>query len=204
MRNLRKKFKRPKKSWNIEFMEDQNAVKSEYGLLTTKELLLSREKLRGFRQRARQLIAVANEAEKKILLGKIVKLGMLKEGSGLDDVLALDVKSILERRLQTILFKKGMATSINHARQLIVHGRVSINGVRIKFPSYIVTVEEEPKIGWYRGEPKKSEGPKRKGHVKEEAVESDVEEGVEAAETEAIEGGTEEKEAEEDAEESAE
>jgi small subunit ribosomal protein S4 len=177
MRNLRKKYKRPKKSWNIEFIEEQKAIKNEFGLRKTRELLIARETLRGFRERARQLIAVANEDQKKLLVDKLAKLGMLKEGSGLDDVLALEVKNILERRLQTIVFKKGMATSPKHARQLIVHGRVSIGGVRIKFPSYIVETTEESLIGWYRGEPKKAEGPKkhsRKADVEEEKVEDNA------------------------------
>lgn len=182
MRNLRKKFKRPKRSWNIEAIEELKAIKNEYGLRATKELLVARELLRGFRSRARQLIAVANENEKKLLIGKLAKLGMLKPGAGLDDVLALNVNNLLERRLQTIVFRKGMAASIRHARQLITHGRVSVNGIRIKFPSYIVSAEEEALIDWYRGEPKKPEGPRRRAAHKKKG------EGSEAAENK-IEGG---------------
>jgi small subunit ribosomal protein S4 len=161
MRNLRKKFKRPKKSWNLELIAELKSVKSAYGLRATKEILLVRETLRGFRGRARQLIAVENESEKKLLLGKLAKMGLIKADAGLDDVLAMTINNILERRLQTLVFRRGMSTSIKHARQLITHGRVSVNGIRIKFPSYIVTSEEEPLIGWYRGEPKRSEGPKK-------------------------------------------
>ncbi len=165
MRNLRKKYTKPRKPWVTEQLEELKALKSEYGLSTTKEIFIAREKLRGFRRRARQLIALANEAEKKLLVDKLAKLGMLKPGAGLDDVLALDVKSILERRLQTLVFKRGMATSAKQARQLIVHGRVSVSGVRTKYPSYMVTAEEEALIGWFRGQPKKPEGPKGRKHA---------------------------------------
>ncbi len=175
MRNLRKKFTKPRKPWVMEQLEELKALKSEYGLSTTKEIFIAREKLRGFRSRARQLIAIANEAEKKLLVDKLVKLGMLKAGAGLDDVLALDVKSVLERRLQTLVFKRGMASSIKQARQLIVHGRVSVGGVRTKYPSYIVTSEEEALIGWFRGEPKKPEGPKGRRHA-HRRPDSDVDE----------------------------
>ena len=73
-----------------------------------------------------------------------------------------------------------MALSIKHARQLITHGRVSINGTRIKFPSYIVEADEEAKIGWFKGEPKKPEGPKGKHHAAKH--ESDVAEAAAPAE----------------------
>jgi small subunit ribosomal protein S4 len=70
----------------------------------------------------------------------------------LEDVLALTVEDILERRLQTHVYKKGLANSIKHARQLIVHGHIAVDGRRVTIPSYILDVEEEKKIGYY-GEP---------------------------------------------------
>jgi small subunit ribosomal protein S4 len=169
MRNLRKKFKRPKKPWNLELIQERSALRSEYGLRRSKEIYVSREILRGYRERAKSLIAHSNESEKSLLLNKLAKMGMLKEGAGLDDVLALDVKNVLERRLQTVVFKKGMATSMKHARQLIVHGRVSVNGVRTKYPSYLVALDEESKIGWFKGEPKKAEGVKGKAALKRDS-----------------------------------
>ncbi|MBM3303803.1 MAG: 30S ribosomal protein S4 [Candidatus Aenigmarchaeota archaeon] len=210
MRNLRKKFTRPKKPWSIEQMSELNALKSEYGLRTTKEIFIARERLRGFRTRARQLIAVANEAEKKLLIDKLIKLGMLKHGTGLDDVLALNVKSVLDRRLQTIVFRKGMAASVKHARQLIAHGRVAINGVRTKYPSYLVTAEEEAQVSWFRGDARaagaaghaerheplrKAEGPKGRRHAHKKA-DSDVPEKTETPTTaEVIEAAAEDEEA---------
>jgi small subunit ribosomal protein S4 len=169
MRNLRKKFRRPKKPWNIELIEERKALMSEYGLRRAKEIYVARELLRGYRERAKRLIAAANEAEKKALIGKLAKYGMLKADAGLDDVLALDVKNVLERRLQTVVFKKGMATSPRHARQLIVHGRVSVSGRRTVFPSYLVMSDEEAQIGWFRGEPKKAEGVKGKRQLRQES-----------------------------------
>ena len=55
-----------------------------------------------------------------------------------------------------------MASSMKHARQIIVHGRVSVSGLRTKFPSYLVTADEEGRVGWFRGEPKRAEGVKKK------------------------------------------
>lgn len=70
----------------------------------------------------------------------------MKGTKDLDNVLALDVKDILDRRLQTIIFKKGIAHTPKQARQLIIHGKVLIDNRKIIFPSYIVLLEEEGKI----------------------------------------------------------
>jgi len=147
MRKLRKKFKRPKVSWDSESIKENKNLAAEYGLRRRKEILISHETLRKFRQRARQLIAEKDEENKKVLMDKLAKIGLLVgEGKELDDVLALTVRNVLDRRLQTIIFKKGVATSPLHARQLIVHGHVKINGRKVKFPSYSVTVEQEKGI----------------------------------------------------------
>ena len=46
--------------------------------------------------------------------------------------------SLLERRLDNVLFRLKMAFSREQARQMIVHGHVSVNGRRVKSPSYVV------------------------------------------------------------------
>jgi len=148
VRRLRKKFKKPKLVWDLTDIKEDRDLIREYGLRRKRELLVAREILRGFRQRARGLIAVENPEEKQKLLNKLEKIGMLTEGKERDNVLALTVKNILERRLQTIVFRKGMADSIKHARQLITHGHIVVSGRRTKFPSYLVPVEEEDKISW--------------------------------------------------------
>jgi len=61
-------------------------------------------------------------------------------------VLALSVKDIFERRLQTIVWKKGLASTALHSRQAITHGHVRIGGKRVKSPAYIVPVDEEETI----------------------------------------------------------
>ena len=146
MRNIRKTFKRPKKAWDLVRIKDERTMMNMYGLRRKGELWKAEEILRGFRGRARGLIALEDKEKEKILIDKLSKFGMLKGGTGLDDVLALTVNDVLERRLQTVIFKKSMSGSIKHSRQKIVHGHVLIDGKRIRFPSYLVPVEEEKKI----------------------------------------------------------
>jgi len=63
-------------------------------------------------------------------------------------VLDLTIEDILERRLQSIVFSKGLAKSIFQARQLITHGHVAIDGKRVPTPSYLVLKDEETKIAY--------------------------------------------------------
>ncbi len=45
---------------------------------------------------------------------------------------------LLERRLDNVLFRLGLAESRNQARQLVRHGHIYVNGRRLNVPSYRV------------------------------------------------------------------
>jgi len=81
---------------------------------------------------------------------KLARLGIASKGATLDSLLDLNEKALLERRLQTLVFKRGMALSILQARQLITHGFIAIDGRRISRPSYRVEALEESKITYYK------------------------------------------------------
>lgn len=58
--------------------------------------------------------------EGNALIRRLVRIGVLDESRmKLDYVLALRVEDFLERRLQTCVYKLGLAKSIHHARVLI-------------------------------------------------------------------------------------
>lgn len=58
--------------------------------------------------------------EGEALLRRMYKYGLLDDNQNkLDYVLALTPQDFLERRLQTLVFKLGLAKSIHHARVLI-------------------------------------------------------------------------------------
>jgi small subunit ribosomal protein S4 len=52
----------------------------------------------------------------------------------------------LERRLDNVVWRAGLASSRSQARQLVLHGHVRINGKKVNIPSYLVTVGEEVAI----------------------------------------------------------
>jgi len=45
---------------------------------------------------------------------------------------------LLEQRLDNVVFRMGVGRSIPHARQVVAHGHVKINGRRVDIPSFIV------------------------------------------------------------------
>lgn len=146
MRKLRKKFKRPKRPWDSSRIGEEAKLLREFGLRRKREIRKAEAIVREFRRRARNLIAVKDEGKTKILLDKLVGLGLIEKGQGLDQVLTLGVNNVLNRRLQTLVFKKGFAPSVNEARQMIAHGHVLVGGRRMKFASYMVPAEKEKLI----------------------------------------------------------
>jgi small subunit ribosomal protein S4 len=102
-----------------------------------------------FRSNARTLIGETPEERKKMedeLLTRLKKLGVLDETAVLDDVLDSTIEDILERRFQTIVFRKGLAKTMQQARQLIVHGHMAIGNRRVTTPGYFVPRQDEGKI----------------------------------------------------------
>src|SRR3989338_8915516 len=140
-KKFKKKYERPKKPYDKERIERERKVLNNFGLRRKKEIWRAEGIVRDFRRRARELQARKDERAEKELLEKLYKIGMRCEK--LDDVLQIDLDEILSRRLQTIVFKKGFANSMKHARQLIVHGHIMINDRKVFWPSYIVEKDNE-------------------------------------------------------------
>jgi small subunit ribosomal protein S4 len=112
--------------------------------------------LGNWRDIARQSRSLPKERATEVqqtLIKKLVKLGVLGSEAGFEDVLLLDVEDILKRRLQTIVFEKGLAKTIYQARQFVVHGHIQVGGKKINAPSYIVKKDEEEMIGFVAKSP---------------------------------------------------
>lgn len=155
-RKSRKTWIGPRHPWRKDRLQEESRLIGLYGLRNKRELWKAATIIRYYRHRARALLAAPQEVrelEEKALINRLVKLGLLKEGAKLDDVLNLRVEDLLERRLQTIVYRKGLARSIYEARQLVVHGHIAIGGRRIRSPGYIVSIDEEPLIGYYYKSP---------------------------------------------------
>ena len=146
MRKLKKKYKRPKIIWNKARIARDKKLKKDFGLVRAREIWKAETMLRKYRRMARRLAATKDKKMERELVDKMERLGFLERGAGLDDVLGMAVETILERRLQTIVFKKGSAHTPKEARQMIVHGHVKIGDRKASYPSYLVLKIEEDKI----------------------------------------------------------
>jgi len=149
----RKKWEGPSHPWIKERLEQELELVGRYGLRNKRELWIAKTYLRKIRARARALLALPErerrEREREVVR-RLHRLGILpSEECTLDDVLNLTVEDILERRLQTVVYRKGLASSIYHARQLIAHGHIAIGARRVTSPGHLVTKEEEELVRFY-------------------------------------------------------
>jgi small subunit ribosomal protein S4 len=145
----RKKFDTPRFRWRKDILQEELKLLGLYGLRNKHELWRHKTFLSKTRGIARSLISKTPEERTKMeneALVKLKKLGILQETAVLDNVLDLTIEDILERRLQTLIFRKGLARTPFQSRQLITHGHITIDGRRVTIPGYIVPVLEEAKI----------------------------------------------------------
>jgi small subunit ribosomal protein S4 len=145
----RKKYETPRFRWRKDILQEELKLIGQYGLRNKHELWRHKTMLSKTRGIARSLIGKTPEERVKMekeLLTRLKKLGILDETAVLDNVLDLSIEDMLERRLQTTVFRKGLARTIFQSRQLITHGHVTIGNRRVTVPSYIVSKEEEPKV----------------------------------------------------------
>jgi small subunit ribosomal protein S4 len=63
-----------------------------------------------------------------------------KEATDMEGVPGENLLILLERRLDSVVYRLKMAISCSQARQMIVHGHVLVNGVRVTKPSYTVSI----------------------------------------------------------------
>tara|TARA_Y100000310_G_C20410879_1_gene681910 strand:+ start:101 stop:682 length:582 start_codon:yes stop_codon:yes gene_type:complete len=150
----RKKFSAPSQKWEKERIDEERVLIKEYGLKNKKEIWKAESKLRNFARQAKRLVALKTaqaEKEKEQLLIKLRSLSLLSGTAKLENILDLQLKNLLDRRLQTVVFKKGLSRSVNAARQLITHGHILVDKIKVTVPSYTVLAKEEPLITYSQG-----------------------------------------------------
>lgn len=149
----RRAYDTPSHPWQGERIKAEAETVRQYGLKNKTEVWKAQTILRNFRSQSRELQARVRtgESQAKIeadnLLAKCARIGVLPvEGATLNDILTLTDVKILERRLQTLVYRKGLTNSMKQARQMIIHGHIYMNGHRVTVPGYIVTRLEESSI----------------------------------------------------------
>jgi small subunit ribosomal protein S4 len=151
-----KSYQTPKRPWEKSRIEAETRLVIEYGLRNKREVWKAQEHLRKYRKGARNLLALRSSgahkdlyaAKKEELIGHLQRAGLLGPDADIDAVLSLKVQTQLERRLQTVVYRRGLARSPKQARQLITHGHIAIAGRRVNIPGYLVTRTDESQIAY--------------------------------------------------------
>ena len=151
-RNYGKTFKKPRRPFEKERLDAELKLVSEFGLRNKRELWRVQMALSKIRNAARELLTLDMKDPKRIfegtaLMRRMQRYGLLSEDQDkLDFVLALTPTEFLERRLQTLVFKLGLAKSMHHARVLIKQRHIRVGKQIVNVPSFMVKLDSQKHI----------------------------------------------------------
>jgi small subunit ribosomal protein S4 len=159
-----KSYETPNHPWQDTRMAGEVELVKAYGLRNKREVWKAESILRKYRSDAMSLLAVVASSpdgelkghakvEADQILGRLIRYGILKPDSDVDDILGLKSENILERRLQTQVLRLGLARTVRQSRQFITHGHIAINGRRATVPSMLISREDEMNITYYGESP---------------------------------------------------
>jgi len=148
-RKVRRKYATPSHPWQKTRIDKEKQLRRDYAFKNKKEIWKMTSTLKGLQAQAKKLNAARSaqaEKETQQLLQRLVKMSLLSDNVSLDAVLDLQVENVLERRLQSLVYRRGLAHTMKQARQFITHGHIGINGIPVTSPSHLVTMDEEKVI----------------------------------------------------------
>ena len=143
MKRKHTSYSRPKRPFDKERIDEEAGIKKEFGLKNKKEIWKAEAKVKSMREKAKKLISAKPE-EQKALFVRLKKIGL--DVNSIADVLSLDKKDYLNRRLQTVAVKKKIAKTQKNARQLITHRKILVGEKVVSSPSFIVPIDLEEKV----------------------------------------------------------
>ena len=150
-KKLTKKYSRPLQMWNKTRVEEDGKLFRKYALKNRKEVWRMRSLLRNLQGQAKKLTRSNTEQAKKEeeqLLARLNRIGLLDKEATLNTILGLHVENLMERRLQTLVFKKQLANSMKQSRQFVTHRHITVSSKKVTIPSYLVLRDEEEKISF--------------------------------------------------------
>ena len=146
VKKLTQTYETPNEGWEEERINREHELTEEYGLQNKREIYKAQSELRSLRRQARNIFATQDQTQKKELLQKVQKLGLIPKDGKLEDILTLNVEDILDRRLQTAVNRRGHSDTATQARQLVTHGHVYIGDQKVTAPGYTLDKKEEKQL----------------------------------------------------------
>jgi len=186
-RSYSKTYKVPRRPFESARLDSELKTVGEYGLKNKKEVWRVTLTLSKIRRAARELLTLDEKDPRRLfegnaLIRRLVRVGVLDESRmKLDYVLALKIEDFMERRLQTQVYKLGLAKSIHHARVLIRQRHIRVGKQIVNVPSFIVRLDSQKHIDFALTSPY---GTGRAGRVKRKKLKAAESKGDEGAEEE--------------------
>ncbi len=137
--------------WDRNRIAREHDLRDKFGLKNIRELWKATTEVSRIRSNAREVLSnQVGERVGKDIIARLSRYNIVAKDAKIDDLLGVTPEAILSRRLQSMVFKNGLSKTHKQARQLITHGFISVNGRKVKSPGYMVSAEEETKIGYYK------------------------------------------------------